>query len=146
MNHHRFPAQVFDDIPSHICRNADYIHELEVEIALRVPYAADAHGIAVHQGQHVEELSSGVLLALLLEFETAEGEIDLRILTEYIFLPALSGCGETRFLNYVLRALRIVDHAVAAVLAHVFLAQAGVYRALFAVEVEAQVVVHLVGI
>ena len=72
MNAYRLFAEVLYDILAHIGRNADDFHEIHVEVALRVLYAAYAHLVTVNEGEDVELLILCVLLAYLFELKAAE--------------------------------------------------------------------------
>ena len=69
---YRLFAEVLYDIFAHICRNADDFHEVHVEVALRMLYTADTYLVTINEGEYMELLVLGVLLADLLELETAE--------------------------------------------------------------------------
>ena len=81
MDTHRLLAKVLNYVLAHICRNAGNFHEIEVEIALRMLYAADTALVSVHECEYMELLVLGFLLTDFLEFETAEGDIHLWIFT-----------------------------------------------------------------
>ena len=72
MDTYRLFAEVLYDIFAHICRNADDFHEVHVEVALRMLYAADTHLVTVNEGEDVELLILCVLLAYLFELKAAQ--------------------------------------------------------------------------
>ena len=133
-------AEVLDHVLAHRSRHTCYLHEVEIEEALRVLDAADADMLAVDKGQDVEFFSAGVLLAGLFELEPAERDVHLGILSEDELLPAFAFAVKPWLLDYVFRALGVVDYAVAAVLTDVELSKLCVDGALLAVEVEPQVI------
>ena len=68
---YRLLAEVLHNVFTHVCRNAGNLHEIEIEVAFRVLYAADTYLVSVNEGEDVELLVLSVLLADLLKLETA---------------------------------------------------------------------------
>ena len=142
----RLLSEILNHVLTHVSRNAGNLHEIEIEVALRVLYTADTHLVTVNEGEDMELLVLSVLLAYLLAVEAAEGDVHLWVLTEDLLLPTFSLCVKTRLLNDIVRAFRVMDHRISSVLVHALLAEVSVDWTLLAVEVETEVVIHLVCI
>jgi hypothetical protein len=143
---YRLVSEVLDYVFSNIGRYAGDFHEIEVEIAFRMLYAADTDLVSVHECEYMELLVLGVLLADFLKFETAEGDIHLWIFTEDILFPSFSLCIQTWLLNDIVRIVRVVDYRISSVLVYTVLSEISVDRTLLAVKVKTQIVIHLICI
>ena len=146
VNAYRLFAEVLYDIFAHICRNADDFHEVHVEVTLRMFNAADTHLVSVDECKYMELLVLCILLADLFELKATERDVHLRVLAEYVFFPAISLCIQTWLLNDIVLVLRIVDYRLSSILVHALLTEISVDRALLAVEVKTEVVVHFICI
>ena len=137
-------SKIFHYIFTHIGRNTDDFHEIHVEITLWMLYAADTYLVTVNEGKNVELLVLCILLTSLFELKATERDVHLWILAEDILFPTFSLSIETWLLDDVIRAVRIMDDRISSLLIYTLLAEISVDRTLLAVEVETEVVVHLV--
>ena len=103
--------------------------------------ASDTDFLAIDKGKNMESLSVSVLFTNFLELKSPQGEIQERIFTDYVFLPAFTFPGKPRFLDNVLP-----HPSGTPILRHGLLTESGMYRTLFAIEVKTQVVIHLVSV
>ena len=109
-------------------------------------HAAYPDVVTIDKRKDMEALSVSVLRAFRLEIQAPQAEIQLLVLAENQFLPSFAGRGHARPLDDIVRTLRVMDHGCRAMLGHVLLTKAGVDRPLLSVEVQTEIVVHLVGV
>ena len=146
MDHHRFLAEIFNHIFSHIGRYAHDVEVVHIVAPLRMCLAAHTHVVAIDKSKHMESFTLCILRALFFKVQTSQTEVQLLVLTENQLFPAVAGFCDTWLLYDVVRAIGIVNYGRAAVLCYIFFSETGVDRPLFAVEVQAEIVIHLVRV